>query len=103
MLSLFALFLFLKYFVVGESHYLNVYNHQKIISFNSTHSAQTVVQCGTLCTNSDNCSSASYNYATGECQLSEASKWNITGQLGADADWTVLAIEPSNVYHFVMR
>ena len=102
MLFLFALFPFLKQFVVGENYYLNIYNHQKINNFNSTHSAQTVLQCGALCTNSDTCSSASYNSASTECQLSEASKWNITGQLEADTDWTVLVIEPGNVHNFIM-
>ena len=101
MLFLFALFLLLKHFVIGGNYYLNIYNRQKINNFNSTHSAQTVLQCGALCTNSDTCSSASYNSATMECQLSEANKWNINGQLGADADWTVLVIEPGNVHNFV--
>lgn len=102
MLFSFALFLFLKYFVGGENYYLNIYNQQKINNFNNTQSAQTVIQCGALCTNSDNCSSANYNSATGECQLSEVSKWNINGQLGADTDWSALVIEAGNVHHFDM-
>ena len=100
MLFSFALFLFLKHFVVGENHYVNIYKQQKITNFNSTQSALTVIQCGVYCTNSDYCSSANYNSVTGECQLSEASKWNINGQLGADTDWTALVIEPGNVHHF---